>query len=284
MKKRVSLLTILFFVPFLLANSPAPFHDPDQYDDYVIENTEVEIVSVQGSKRLYFRGKLTNTGSGMIDCQSSYLLYDYQQIRYRTDFYDTSHPKRHDALFAGQSLEFDVYTLYSGSSLVGIITSEGAMIPQIYGYVNEDFYTGINISAIEILTTQYRDDYNQSYITASFAWDNPGDRSTEYFYLRYEIGGNEYANMIMNYDVLTIGGSDTTQFEFTIDGNVAVEDFENMTLHFIPRDSYYDTDHYWGDFAGFFILLGIGVVFIIAPVAITTTILIVRAIQKRKAK
>ncbi len=136
--KKKALLPILALTPLLLANSPAPFRGPVEYEDYEVSSFSSSLDG--GTYKNSF--VLKNTGEGYL----SLSWLDIQQDR--TDLYSPAHPE--DELLAKNGAKEITFT--SSRAL-----SQSALTFSVYGYkefIVDDAATFTNYSAVEKETLQ----------------------------------------------------------------------------------------------------------------------------------
>lgn len=279
MKKNHRGLLFVFCLPLLMGNSPAPNPYPKEYIDFELTNGEMEVIEVEDSKELVFRGDLKNVGTGLIDLEYSYISYRFERTTYNLEFFDYDVPEICDAIPPSQTYHYEKSFPYQGTTPTGIVEQYIAPTLGIFGFSSEDFMSDIVINDIAISNRVYDaiDDVTTSKL--SFAWNNSGDRSGYSFYFSFSIGTTQYVKYLT--EELPKNENGTAEVDFVVPGNITEQNIENISITYLPINSYYDNDHF-GIVEILIILLVIGGVIVFAPIITLIVIMIIRAVKKRK--
>ena len=279
MKKNRFLLLMVLFVPLAMANSPAPNPYPALYEDYELTNTEIEITEEDTYRYIVFRGDFKNSGTGVIDCEHSSISYRFEWTNYNFRFFDYATPGICEAFYAGESYHYEQVYDYDGPTPTGVVEQYIAPTLEIRGYAEESFLQDVVITNITITNHEYNDVDDTTEVTLSFGWDNQGNRSVYGIYLSFYIGETHYVKYLER--ELGKNKTGTEEIDFEVLGNIVGSEPENVTLSFLPINSYYDADRFdlW-DLA--VIVMVIAALIFFAPVVILSIILIIKALAMRK--
>lgn len=283
MKKPKGFLTILFVLPLLMSNSPAPNPFPTNYNDYNVENIILssELIETSNDQYTYkVKGKISNTGNRCIDLSSSYIkIYLNDKLSSCLEFnlfdnfdmntflvksnetaYFNSLCNNYSTAFAptsgSENITFNRYELqvlaFNETDVLSNVSYEQGLISIDNEYKSQSQTTAIKIQINEI--------FNHSGHTISA------------IVIRYNIDGQDY------YLFHNINISNESKINISLDSSIK-KDVSNKTgtvtdVTFLKINSYYE--NYYNNLKIIeYTLIAVGAILLIAVIAIPIVIVIV---------
>lgn len=176
-------------MPFLKANSPAPFPHPTNYRDFTY--TSVETTYESARNRYLYETTITNTGDGYIDLFHSG-LYSYDVFIASPSFVETEYlgPAQsasitfsHAGTFSGLSVICDGFTLFADfitytTPTLSAKTHVNAEVPEhepLYEYTYDSTFTGMKKGYYYMIFVDFT--YEEKLYTATHNRSQDSDKS-----------------------------------------------------------------------------------------------------------